>query len=269
MIKKQLLCCGVVLFLVLFSKLYSFHVAANTAAPYARQLNSLSQGALLQDNDISDIRNTSYFASLSFANESLPLGDQQIERKMMRYLKAYSYKERRSYLLHNRARKALPQVATILRKYGIPEDFKYIPLVESGFTSGTTSHRGASGYWQFMPHTARQFGLRVDGEVDERQHIEKSTVAAAKYLRALYREFNSWTLVAAAFNIGEGNLQRAISKQREDNYFKLKLNKETGAYVYKLISVKEIIENPDRHGYRKGRTLLADAAPEAGDSDKL
>ena len=210
-------------------------------------------------DDIKDIRNTPYFASLNFAEEALPLGDKQIERKMMRYLKQYSYKKQRSYVLHHKAVNALPRVAAILRRHGIPEDFKYIPLVESGFASGTTSHRGASGYWQFMPNTARSFGLRVDSAVDERQDIEKSTVAAAKYLKALYREFNSWTLVAAAFNIGEGNLQRAINKQREDNYFKLKLNKETGSYVYKLISVKEIIENPAMHGYRRSRTLLADA----------
>lgn len=259
MIKKQLLCCGAVLLLVLFSKLYSFNLVADTQAPHALPLphDSLSQGELLQE-DISNIRNTPYFASLNFADETLPLGDKRIEKKMLKHLKEYSFAKRRSHLLHHRAITSLPRVAAILRQHGVPEDFKYIPLVESGFTGGTTSHRGASGYWQFMPSTARAFGLRVDSVVDERQHIEKSTVAAAKYLKALYREFNSWTLVAAAYNIGEGNLLRAINHQNEDNYFRLKLNRETGSYVYKLISVKEIIEHPKRHGYRT-RTLLADA----------
>ncbi len=212
------------------------------------------------EEDIADIRNAPYFTSLSFADENLPLGDKRIEKTMMRHLKEYSYAKRRSNVLHHKAVDALPEVAAILRKHGVPEDFKYIPLVESGFASGTTSHRGASGYWQFMPSTARAFGLRVDSLVDERQHVGKSTVAAAKYLKALHREFNSWTLVAAAFNIGEGNLQRAINAQREDNYFRLKLNKETASYVYKLISVKEIIEHPDMHGYRRSRTWLADAS---------
>ncbi|SEK33186.1 lytic transglycosylase domain-containing protein [Parapedobacter koreensis] len=257
MIKKQLLCFSAVLLLVLISKLYAYRIATNIETSALSQ-DPLSQGVMLQE-DIANIRNTPYFASLNFADENLPLGDQQIERKMMRYLKEYSYTKRRSHLLHNRALSALPKVAAILREYGIPEDFKYIPLVESGLVDGTTSHRGASGYWQFMPSTARAFGLRVDANVDDRHHIEKSTIAAAKYIKALYHEFNSWTLVAAAFNIGEGNLRRAIDKQHEDNYFRLKLNRETGSYVYKLISVKEIIENPVAFGYRKQNHLLADA----------
>lgn len=267
MVKKQLLCFSAVLVMVSLSKLYTYEVSADERHTDAWSDDSLSLRILIQD-DISAIRNTPYFASLSFANENVPLGDQQIERKMMRYLREYSYAKRRSHGLHRKALHALPQVAAILRAHGVPEDFKYIPLVESGFTSGTTSHRGASGYWQFMPATARSFGLRVDGVVDERQDIEKSTVAAAKYIKALYREFNSWTLVAAAFNIGEGNLLRAIDRQQEDNYFRLKLNKETGSYVYKLISVKEIIEHPNLHGYRHNGLRLADATSTDGESAK-
>ena len=258
MIKKQLLCCSAVLLLVLFSKLYSYNLVASAETSNAWQYDSLSQGEFwLQD--ISDIRNTPYFASLNFADEMLPLGDKRIERKMLRYLREYSYMKQRSYALHDKAQKTLPRVAEILREEGVPEDFKYIPLVESGFTSGTTSHRGASGYWQFMPHTAKAFGLRVDSLADERQDIEKSTLAAAKYLKTLYKEFNSWTLVAAAYNIGEGNLLRAINRQNEDNYFRLRLNRETGSYLYKLISVKEIIEHPNRHGY-KSTIRLAEAS---------
>lgn len=263
MIKKQLLCFGAVFLLVLLSKLYTYHMAAGNLHAETKTGDSLAHQILVRE-DISAIRNTPYFASLSFADENVPLGDQQIEQKMMRYLREYSYARRRSYGLHRKAVSALPQVAAILRSHGIPEDFKYVPLVESGFTSGTTSHRGASGYWQFMPATARAFGLRVDDTVDERQDIEKSTEAAAAYIKALYREFNSWTLVAAAFNIGEGNLLRAIRNQQEDNYFRLKLNKETGSYVYKLISVKEIIEHPGLHGYHGNNVRLADAGP-AGD----
>jgi len=266
MIKKQLLCFGAVLVLVSLSKLYTYEVSADERHAETWSDDSLSQ-QLFMAEDISAIRNTAYFASLSFADENLPLGNQQIEEKMMRYLREYSYARRRSHGLHRKAMYALPKVASILRAHGIPEDFKYIPLVESGFTSGTTSHRGASGYWQFMPATARSFGLQVDNNVDERQDIEKSTVAAARYIKALYREFNSWTLVAAAFNTGEGNLLRAINRQQEDNYFRLKLNKETGSYVYKLISVKEVIEHPNLHGYRRSGVRLADATSSA-DSPK-
>lgn len=261
MIKKQLFCCSAVLLLIVCSKWHNYHVVANSETPIALQYDSLAQEELLQE-DISGIRNTPYFASLSFADENLPLGDKQIERKMIRYLKKYASGRQRARLLQLNKVSALPKVASVLRQHGIPEDFKYIPLVESGFASGTTSHRGASGFWQFMPHTAKSFGLRVDSLVDERQDIEKSTVAAAKYIKALYREFKSWTLVAAAFNIGEGNLLRAINRQKEDNYFKLDLNKETGSYVYKLISVKETIENPKLHSNRTRSILLADATEE-------
>ncbi|WP_257657267.1 lytic transglycosylase domain-containing protein [Parapedobacter lycopersici] len=263
MIKKQLLCCSAVLGLVLLSNLYSYNSAVSEEQAVLQQ-DTISYSDFWLD-DINQVRNSPYFASLNFAEENLPLGDKQIEQKMMRYLKAYSRKQW-SKLLHRKAQSDLPEVASVLRRYGVPEDFKYIPLVESGLAHGTTSHRGASGYWQFMPSTARAFGLRVDNEVDERQHIEKSTVAAAKYLKSLYRVFNSWTLVAAAYNIGEGNLQRAISRQREDNYFKLKLNRETGSYVYKLISVKEIIEHPGLHRERN-KALLADATPDAQEED--
>ncbi|WP_262247542.1 lytic transglycosylase domain-containing protein [Parapedobacter soli] len=259
MIKKQLLCFSAVLLLVSLSKLYTHEVSADERHSEKWTDDSLSLQLLMQE-DISAIRNTPYFASLSFADENLPLGDQRIEGKMMRYLREYSYAKQRSHGLHRKALSALPKVAAILRSHGVPEDFKYIPLVESGFTSGTTSHRGASGYWQFMPATARSFGLRVDDTADERQDIEKSTVAAAKYIKALYREFNSWTLVAAAFNAGEGALLRAINRQKEDNYFRLKLNKETGSYVYKLISVKEIIEHPNLHGYRSNAIRLAETS---------
>ena len=255
MLRKQLLCCSAVLGLVMMSNLYSYH-AAVIEDEIALRRDTISYSDLWLD-DVNQVRNSPYFASLNFADENVPLGDKQIEKKMMRYLKAYSGKHTTQF--YTKIGAALPKVETILKRYGIPSDFKYIPLVESGFVNGTTSHRGASGYWQFMPQTARSFGLRVDGEVDERQDIEKSTVAAAKYLKSLYKIFNSWTLVAAAYNIGEGNLKQAIYKQQEDNYFKLDLNRETGSYVYKLISVKEVIEHPGIHANSK-RVRMAEAA---------
>src|SRR5690606_32953273 len=218
MVKKRLLCCSGVFGLVLMSNLYSYHTSVSEETAGLQQ-DTLSYSDLWLD-DINEVRNSPYFASLNFADENLPLGDKQIEQKMMRYLKTYARRQR-SLLQQKKIRSALPKVAEVLRRYGVPEDFKYVPLVESGLVNGTTSHRGASGYWQFMPHTARAFGLRVDHEVDERQDIEKSTVAAAKYLKSLYRVFNSWTLVAAAYNLGEGKLQRAINQQKEDNYFRL------------------------------------------------
>lgn len=203
-----------------------------------------------------------YFNTLSFANETLPLGDQVIIKKMNANLKAHSHSKLQTSKLHRQAEKWFPIIEPILKRYGIPADFKYMPLVESGLQGGT-SPKGASGHWQFMPQTARDFGLRVDDELDERQNIRKSTIAAAKYIKSLYREFDSWTLAAAAYNVGEGRLKRQMLKQSEDNYFKMKLNRETASYVYKLISMKEIIENPSRYGYEnRASSLLANERAE-------
>jgi len=187
--------------------------------------------------------------ALNFAHEYLPMEDIQIQKKMKRSLRAYSFSKLRTHKLHKNAATWFPKIEPILRQYGIPDDFKYLPLVESGLIEGT-SHRGASGLWQFMPATARAFGLTVNARVDERQNVEKATVAACKYLKVLYREFGNWTLVAAAYNVGSGSLRRIIRNQQEDDYYKLRLNKETGSYLYKLISTKEVIEKPDQYGFR-------------------
>src|SRR5690606_22891669 len=125
------------------------------------------------------------------------------------------------------------------------------PLIESDMNPGVTSHKGAGGYWQFMPATARLYGLTVNETVDERKDLIKSTDAAARYIKSLYKEFGDWTLVAAAYNVGIGNLKSSIRKQGTSDYFKLKLNQETGAYVYKLVSVKQVIENPNKHGFKR------------------
>lgn len=268
MIKKQLLCSSVVLMLVAAAKLYSYNTTANDEhvvieARKAERMVSEMKGSTADTEENAWL---SYFATLSFVDQGLPIGNERVETALRRHLRTLSYHNTRTYRLHRHAASALPQVAAVLRAHGIPEDFKYIPLVESGLERGTSSHKGASGYWQFMPATARSFGLRVDGEVDERQDLAKSTRAAAKYLKALHREFGDWTLVAAAYNVGEGRLSRVIKAQGSQDYFALRINKETDAYVYKLVSMKAIIENPEQHGYNRGRTIMAQAQQETAAS---
>ena len=205
------------------------------------------------------ISTENYYSTLNFANEDVPTDDKWVRKRIAKMLNAHNYQNLQTTILHRKAAVYFPIIEPILKFYGIPEDFKYLPLVESGLKGGT-SPKGASGYWQFMPHTARDFGLRVDSTIDERQKIKKSTIAACKYLRSLHREFGSWTLAAAAYNIGEGSLKRQMSRQNQDNYYKMRLNRETATYVYKLISMKEIIENPKLYGYKgKAAGLLAQA----------
>lgn len=195
-------------------------------------------------------------AQLEFADETLPLGDKRINSKMKKILASFAYQNVQTNRLHRKAAEWFPIIEPILAAYGIPNDFKYMPLVESGLQAGT-SPKGAAGYWQFMPGTARMYGLKVNGRVDERKNLKKSTIAACKYIKELYGIFDSWTLVAAAYNVGDVHMKRQISKQNQDNYFKMKLNRETGGYVYKLISMKEILENPIRNGYTSQKALIA------------
>ncbi|HWZ35132.1 MAG TPA: lytic transglycosylase domain-containing protein, partial [Mucilaginibacter sp.] len=132
----------------------------------------------------------------SFANESLPVSN-SVYYKMQHTLNRHCYKKVQSHILQIKAEKIFPIIEPILRAYGIPLDFKYLPMVESGLKEGT-SIRGAAGVWQFMPGTARTYGLKVNSNVDERLNLRKCTIAACRYIRDLHREFNSWTLAAAA-----------------------------------------------------------------------
>lgn len=188
-------------------------------------------------------------SSLTFANESVPTENVSVKSKLGKYLARLSFKKTGSHKMHKNADKYLPQIAKILESYGIPEDFKYIPIVESGLDASVSSHKGAGGYWQFMPATARLYGLKVNGKVDERKDFVKSTHAAARYIKDLYEQFGDWTLVAAAYNVGGGSLKASIRKQKNDNYYTMRLNGETASYVYKIISVKQVIENPEKYGY--------------------
>ncbi len=256
MIKKHLIACSGLLIMMLSAKLFMYSTPVT-------HLNSFSQKVILpfqlqiQKEEKKQASPKLKIPTLAFSNEHLPQG-KLIAVKMRKYLMAHSYKRIQTTKLHRKADEWFPVIVPILKAYGIPEDFKYMPLVESGLASGT-SPKGASGFWQFMPGTARNYGLRVNGEIDERQNIRKSTIAACKYLKELHGIFNSWTLAAAAYNIGEVNLLRQMAKQGQRNYYKMKLNGETASYVYKLIAMKQIIENPLKHGFvRRNRQLLAE-----------
>jgi membrane-bound lytic murein transglycosylase D len=240
MIKKHLITCSVMLVLFIMAKLFIYSTNKTPDTPSSQ----------LKAERVASKKAKQHFkGELNFADELLPLGDEVVAWKMQHTLKKYNYEKLRTNKLHYQAEKYFQIIEPILKLYGIPEDFKYIPLVESGFRQGT-SKKGAAGFWQFMPATAKEYGLKVNDNVDERLHLQKSTIAACKYLRDLYGEFNSWTLVAAAYNVGSTKLVKQINRQNEDNYFRLKLNRETGRYVYNLIAMKEIMNKPDDHGFK-------------------
>lgn len=140
-----------------------------------------------------------------------------------------------------------PIIEPILKKHRIPDDFKYLAVVESGLKADAVSRKGAMGYWQLMPETADELGLKVSDKVDERKDLLKSTDAACRYLRILYRNLGSWTMVAAAYNGGIGRMQSHMKKQRESNYYFLSMNQETSDYLYKIVAVKEFFQFPGQY----------------------
>ncbi len=244
MTKKHFITCSVIVLLVIFSL---FNVCLTKAASMAKKVSRLNR--LNKRNSTLLFKATEAENDFSFANEALPVHDAGVSRRLQHSLQKHNFKNVQSNVLQNKADRIFPIIEPILTAYGIPNDFKYIPLVESGFSEGT-SPKGAKGLWQFMPGTARTYGLRVGHGVDERLNIRKSTIAACRYIKELYAEFNSWTLAAAAYNNGSIKLEKAISRQNEDNYFRMHLNRETGAYVYNLIAMKAIISQPRKYGYK-------------------
>jgi membrane-bound lytic murein transglycosylase D len=239
MTKKHLITCSVMVVVLFIS---TFDLCDATAVKRSNATHHSSSFVITKTNDESNL--------FSFADENLPVNNDRVNRKLSYSIWMHSYTKVQSNILHRKAEKLFPIIEPILAAYGIPEDFKYIPLVESGLKSGT-SPKGARGLWQFMPGTARSYGLKVNRKKDERLNVRKSTIAACKYLKELYAEFDSWTLAAAAYNNGSIKLERAMNRQSEDNYYRMHLNRETGMYVYKLIAMKEVIENPGKYGYKE------------------
>src|SRR3569623_1250841 len=235
MIKKGLITCSVIWVTVLISVLTVY------GKTDTKKVNKDPRKVAKRNTEYKFIYPKNYRSSdFSFAEEYVPVNDIRVTRKMKHSLVKTSYSTLQSYVLQEEAAKIFPVIVPILKSYGIPEDFKYLPLVEAGLKSGV-SNAGAAGWWQFMPDTARTYGLKVGDGRDERYNIRKSTIAACKYLKELYAQFNSWTLAAAAYNNGELQLARAIRRQSEDNYFRLHLNAETGSYVYNIIAMKQVI----------------------------
>jgi len=151
-------------------------------------------------------------------------------------------------LLLKRSNKWFPLIESILKEEGVPEDFKFLAVIESGLEN-VRSPKGAKGFWQLMPGTAKEYGLEVNNNVDERYHIEKSTRVACKYLLKAKERFGTWTLAAASYNRGMLGIDRLLKKQLVDDYYDLLLNKETSRYIYRILAVKEIMSNPIRYGY--------------------
>lgn len=185
---------------------------------------------------------------LTFCDEEVPVYDQDIYERLDRELLVNTYWQSNSLLYHKRASKWFPVIEPILKKNGVPEDFKYLSLIESGLMN-VVSPAGATGFWQILKKTAQEYGLEVNSNVDERYNVEKATEAACKYLKEAHQLYGNWTLAAASYNMGMGGVNRQLARQNVDNYYDLLLNAETSRYVFRIIAAKEILEHPTKYGF--------------------
>lgn len=185
---------------------------------------------------------------LEFAGETVPLNDPDIRERFDRELLVNTYWQSNALLLFKRANKYFPEIEPLLKKYGLPDDFKYLAVAESGLEY-TSSPAGASGIWHFMKATGVEYGLEINDYVDERYNLEKATMVAAQYLKKSKDRFGTWTMAAASYNAGVGGMSKQIGRQKQTSYYDLLLNSETSRYVFRILALKEIMTNPKKYGF--------------------
>jgi hypothetical protein len=186
---------------------------------------------------------------LEFCGEPVPLDDFYIRESWEKEFLVLLASDYQNILYLKRAPKFFPTIESELKKRDLPDDLKYLAVAESALREDVSSSAGAIGLWQFIASTARNWGLRVDDSIDERNNFEKSTPAALDYLEFLHSKFGSWTLAAAAYNAGENGLARRLDEQNVANYYDLYLNNETSQYLFRILAIKEIMTDPEKYGY--------------------
>ncbi len=186
--------------------------------------------------------------SLDFAGEKVPLNLIDVKEKVDRELLVNTYWQSQTMLFLKRSNRWFPVIERILKDEGVPEDFKYLALIESGFEQ-VVSPAGATGFWQLMKAAASENDLEVSNGIDERYHVEKSTKAACAYLKTAKEKFGNWTLAAASYNMGMAGLQKQLDRQQATNYYDLVLNEETSRYLFRILAAKTILSDPSRFGF--------------------
>ncbi len=186
--------------------------------------------------------------TMSFAGESVPLDIYYVREGLDREMIVNTFGHTNTLLYFKRAHRYFPIIEPLLKKHGVPNDFKYLCVIESGLTNATSPAK-AQGFWQFMKATGQKYGLEVNDEIDMRNNIEAATEAACRYLKDLKKNLGSWTAAAAAYNCGEGGLSKNMGKQSISSYYDTRLNNETSRYVYRILAVKQIMQHPQAYGF--------------------
>lgn len=198
--------------------------------------------------------------NLMFAGEKVPMNLPDVKERVDREFLVNTYWQSNGFLMFKRANKYFPIIEKILKEEKVPDDFKYLAVIESGLTNAV-SPAGARGFWQIMKTTGREFGLEVNNNVDERYHLEKATRVACKYLKDAKEKLGSWTLAAAAYNAGMSGVSRKLEKQQVADYYDLLLTSETSRYVPRIIAIKYILMQPHNFGFHFEDEHLYQAIP--------
>ncbi len=185
---------------------------------------------------------------IDFAGEDVPLHQPDVMEKLDREMLINTYWHSNTLLAIKRSHRWFPVIEPILAANNIPDDFKYLALIESGFLN-VVSPAGATGFWQFMEETGKSYGLEISEQVDERYHVEKSTQAACHYLHDAYDQYGSWSMAAASYNMGIAGPRRQMDRQKQEKYWDLMLNDETSRYVFRILAMKEIVNHADQYGF--------------------
>ncbi len=197
---------------------------------------------------------------LNFSEERVPLEQFDVYEALDRELLSNAYFHSQTIRLIKMANRYFPVIEPILKKQGIPDDFKYLAVAESGLANAV-SPANAVGFWQLRKGTAEEYGLEINSEIDERYHLEKSTVAACRYLNESYEKYGNWTTSAASYNIGRRGIDREMARQKNENYYDLLLNEETARYLFRILALKLIIEEPADYGFQLSKKDLYNPIP--------
>ena len=192
---------------------------------------------------------------LDFAGENVPLNYFDVRESLQRELAIMCYWHATMMYTTQLTNRYLAVIEPILKKNDIPDDFKYLCIAESNLQN-VVSPAKAAGFWQIMSATAKQYGLEVTAEVDERYHLEKATVAACKYLKDAYKKFGNWTLAAASYNVGMAHIEGQVTRQKTSSYYDMALNAETARYVYRSLAYKIFLNNPEKYGFKIDEKFL-------------
>ena len=194
-------------------------------------------------------------SSMTFCDQKIDLTKLDAKERLDKELLTNTFYHSSTFQYFKRANRYFGELERILQEENMPDDLKYLSLIESGLTQAV-SPSGAKGFWQFMPAASKEYGLTVNREIDERYHIEKSTRAACAYLKNAYAKFEDWPLTAASYNRGVGGIQSDLESQQVDEYMDLYLNRETGRYFFRMLALKLIFESPENYGFHPDEMYL-------------